>query len=141
MLATTGHPTSGCRSAKLFLQNSQEQLAILDPLRIRSEAVIAGELRPIENARAQKLKVPIGARTNDERSVAPMEELIGNDRWMLVAVALRFLLCQQHALRNVDQRRNGGTEQRHFDRSSAAGPFASAKRGADSADRVVAGED
>ena len=107
--ATTGHPARCRRRAKLFLQGAEQRSAVLDAIGIRAEERIRGQIGTVQHARAEKLEVAIGARTDGEGAIVSMKDLIGNDGRMLVTVAIGVFSGQQHVLRDVHQRRDRRT--------------------------------
>src|SRR5688572_22257222 len=111
-----------------------------DAAGIRGEARVARQLGPLDDALAEKTEVTIGPASDRERAIAGVEELIGNDRWMGIAVPARFAAGDERALGDIDQRRQGRAEERDLNARAAAVALAREERGADRAMCVVRGE-
>ena len=79
---------------------------------IRGEAPVARQFRAPQHALAKLREMTIRSHADREGPVAAVENLIGNDGGMSVAVLLRFISRDEHILGDVDQRGDRRAEQR-----------------------------
>src|SRR5215213_1096438 len=112
-----------------------ELLAALDPLRIRAEPLVVGELGPPEGAAEPPEETVVGSGYGDRR-VQGLERLVRDDVRVRVAVAPGLAPGHERGLRDVRQRGLRDLEQRDLDM------FATAReqRGENRRRRGIAGE-
>ena len=120
-------------------QDSDQRRPILDPRRIGCEARIGGQLRPLEQRRERR-ELPVIAGGDHERAVAGLEDLIGHDRRMAVAVAARLRARHQSRAADIGEHRQLAIVERHVDMLAAPVAVAGDQGGEDRLRRRHAGE-
>src|SRR5437016_1578582 len=100
-LAATGYPLVRRLCCEDLRQDRDQLRSIANAQLIRREAPVARQRRTLDHALAQRTEVTIGSRSDHEGAIARLEQLVGNDRWMRVAVTFRFASGDERVLCDV----------------------------------------
>ncbi len=127
-----------CRAgAKPFLQDRDEDIAVLHAERVRCEPRVLGEIVPSAD-RAQIAPLAVVAHSHRDPAVGRGERLVRHDVGVGIPIAFRALARDQVVAAHVDQPGHVGIQERDVDVLSFPAPFPFLQRGEDGDRRVQA---